>query len=182
MRFLLLLSIIGYSSSVCAQTLNRHWSDQLEKEVARFEGCADTSTSCHALIGKVLKTVYQIDDFYSKKEKRYMRVDEIQSFLQASKQWSLLGQGFEQTTLQEAQSLANKKRAVIAIYVNEEKIGHLAYVLPGELSPSGSWGVQVPNSMAYFVNEPSQSYVNRGLSYSFPRRIITDVYLYARKY
>ena len=181
-RLLIIFALLCQGTLTFAQTLNRNWSHQLETEIAQFEGCDEDMAACRARVGKVLKSVYQINDFYSAQKKRYLDSNEICQWVKNSKQWKLLGQGFEQDALKEAQLMANKKRAVVAVYLDDDNLGHLAYILPGELSPSGSWGVRVPNSMAYFLNDPAQSYVNKGLSYSFPRKIITDVYLYVRQY
>ena len=181
---LFILFIFLHGTCAYAQTISRNWNHTLEEAVGQFKRCEDTSTtgvsSCNAFIGQTLKTVYQLNDFYSAKEGRYMRINEIYDYLQHSKQWMLLGKGYEQKALTEAQSLANGKKAVVAVYLTGTDIGHLAYILPGELKLSGSWGIQVPNSAAYFTSEPEKSYVNKGLSYSFPRRLMTEVYLYAR--
>ena len=111
-----------------------------------------------------------------------MHVDEIYDYLQHNQRWTLLGKGYEPKALAKAQSLANQKKAVVAVYLNKESLGHLAYILPGELRPSGTWRVPVPNSAAYFTAEPQKSYVNESLSYSFPYRMTPQVYLYARTY
>nr|WKN35372.1 hypothetical protein K4G66_23640 [Tunicatimonas sp. TK19036] len=186
MKYVVLALIGFFCSASYAQTINREWNGELEGEIQQFKNCDNTSkiglNSCHAFIGKTLKTVYRVNDFYSKDKNRYMVVSEIYSYLENSKQWTLLGKGYEQEALEKAQKLANQNKAVVAVYLTDAGIGHLAYILPGQLQPSGSWGFKVPNSAAYFSSEPEKSYMNKGLSYSFPRSVITKVQLYARNY
>ncbi|MEQ9437971.1 MAG: hypothetical protein RIG62_02945 [Cyclobacteriaceae bacterium] len=169
-----------------AQTINRNWSSELHEEINQFKSCENTSNigvnSCNAFIGQTLKTIYRVNDFYTSTKGRYMLVSEIQDYLQSDNRWTLLGKGYDQEVLAKAQKLANENKAVVAVYINKSNIGHLAYILPGELQSSGSWGVRVPNSAAFFTTQPEKSYLNKGLSYSFPRTAITEVHLYARKY
>ena len=106
---------------------------------------------------------------------------EIQEHLEENSQWQLFGKGDDQAALQQAQELAYCKKAVIAIYLNEDRIGQLSYIIPGELSPSGSWGMRVPNSATFNASAPEKSYTEKGLSYSFPRRLIPHVLIYIRK-
>ena len=186
MRQLLLFFSLLLSTYSYAQTIDRQWNRTLEAAINQFKQCEDTvdknTVACHAFVGRTLKVLYQIDDFYSSQLGRYMHVDEIYDYLQNNPRWTLLGKGYEPKALAKAQSLANQKKAVVAVYLNEESLGHLAYILPGELRPSGTWRVPVPNSAAYFTGEPQKSYVNESLSYSFPYRITPRVYLYARAY
>lgn len=109
-------------------------------------------------------------------------VSEIANFLQGSDQWKMLGRGYDQKALVEAQTNANAKKAVIAVYMNSDGIGHIAIILPGELQPSGSWGLNVPNSASFLLMEPQRSYVNKGLSYAFAKSHLKDVVLYVRAY
>lgn len=186
MKLILVFFALLSCSFSFAQTVNPRWSDKLEEAVSQFKACESgrepAADSCYGFVGQALRTVYRVNDFYSSKKQRHLRVDEIYDYLRDSQRWVLLGKGYEPKALAEAQSRANKKRAVVAVYLNDAGLGHLAYVLPGQLSPSGSWGMPVPNSAAYFTDDPEKSYVNKGLSYSFPRRLITKVYLYARTY
>ena len=186
MKYVVTASILLCCSFAPAQTINRNWNSELAEGISQFKSCENTSatgiSSCNAFIGKTLKTIYRINDFYATGGGRYMLISEIYDYLQNSSRWTLLGKGYEQEALAKAQKLANEKKAVVAVYLNEQDIGHLAYILPGDLQPSGSWGFQVPNSAAYFPTQPEKSYMNKGLSYSFPRSVIREVQLYARKY
>ena len=186
MKYLIAFYIVLLHGSAYAQGINKTWSAELDEAIAQFKSCENTTVagvhSCNKFIGKTLKLVYQRNDFYSKREGRYMLAGEIYDYLQNSKQWTYLGKGYEQAALTKAQQRANEKKAVVAVYRDSAGEGHVAYILPGDLQASGSWRLQVPNSAAYFIEQPERSYSNKGLSYSFPRSAIQSVDLYVRKY
>lgn len=66
--------------------------------------------------------------------------------------------------------------------MGEDGIGLVSLILPGEMKPSGTWGSQVPNSASFSVHQPAKSYVGKGLSYSFERKMLKDVQLFSRNY
>ncbi len=175
-----------YCSSLYAQRIDKNWNSKLNASIAQFRACENTTeagvNSCNQYIGKTLKVLYQLNDFYSKENDRYMLAGEMQDYLQHSNRWVFLGKGYEQEALTKAQQRANEKKAVVAVYRDASGEGHLAYILPGELQTSGSWRLQVPNSAAYFIDQPERSYSHKALSYSFPRSSIQSVSLYVRKY
>lgn len=111
-----------------------------------------------------------------------MVVGEIAEYLESSSQWTLLGHAYEQEALNKAQNYANTRKAAVAVYLNEEGLGHVSFILPGDMNPSGSWGFNVPNSASFFMSTPQKSYVDKGLSYAFDRSLIKDVLIYGRNY
>ena len=186
MKYLIVsLFILSHASSF-AQVIDRNWNTKLDASIAQFRACENTTeagvNSCNVYIGKTLKTLYKLSDFYSKENGRYMLAGEIHDYVQNSSRWVYLGKGYEQKALTKAQQQANEKKAVVAVYRNAAAEGHVAYILPGELHASGSWRLQVPNSAAYFIEQPERSYSHKALSYSFPRNLIPSVSLYVRKY
>lgn len=186
MKRLLVITLILFSSIAYGQSLNSNWKADSNKELELLKNCDDTGTvgvsPCNKFMGAALKTLYNVDDFYSKTSERYMLTAEIASFLESSGKWTLIGKGYEQEALSKAQDLANSKKAVVAIYLNEEGLGHVAIIAPGELRLSGTWGFKVPNSVSFFPNDKSKSYVDKSLSYSFAGTQIKSVLLYGRNY
>lgn len=180
-----LVSVISSYSSQ-GQSLNANWQKDLNALKDQFMNCTTSSTdnySCSAFIAESVGKVYKLNDvLYSEKSKRFLYLKEISQQLNESGQWSLIGHAYEQKTLTDAQDLANAKKAVIAVYTTPEGVAHIALVLPGELQYSGTWGFQVPNSASFVLNDPSKSYVGKGLSYAFARNMIKDVTLYTKKY
>jgi len=138
--------------------------------------------SCYRFSGESVRHVYNIKDFYSAKENRYMLIDEMYDFLEQSSQWTLLGKAYDQKALEEGQQYANEGKAVVAIMRGKE-YGHMAVLLPGELQPSGSWMLRVPNSASFFTHhQVDKSYVGKKLSYAFTPADQGHVLIYTRKY
>ena len=168
------------------QSLNVSWEKDLMASFDEFLSCTSTTEGdldiCGVYTGESLSTVYQVKDFYSKRLGRYLVASEIAKFLKENKQWTVLGHAYEQIVLTEAQKYANEKKAVLAVYLNDEGLGHAALILPGELQPSGSWSMRVPNSSSFFADQPDKSYVGKRLSYAFVKNMIKDVLIYARNY
>ncbi|UII26265.1 hypothetical protein LVD15_23690 [Fulvivirga maritima] len=181
-NFLFILFFVLFSSVAFSQQINTNWNSDLEEALTAFRDCENQSNDCHQYIGQSLTTVYKVNDFYSKANSEYMPVSEIHDFLSNNSSWSELGPAYSQDALQKAQDKANDKKAVVAVYLSSNGLGHVALILPGTLQPSGSWGLQVPNSASFFANEPSRSFINKGLSYAFSKSIIKDVKLYSRNY
>ena len=176
--FFLLLFAPSYG-----QTLNNNWEQELAASLKQFMKCTNSGgTACNNYVGESLTKVYKVNDFYSSKLGRYMMVSEIEKYLAEEGKWTLLGHVYDQKTLTEAQQSANSKKAVVALYTNDEGIGHISLILPGELHTSGSWGLKVPNSASFFANQPENSYIGKGLSYAFGKNMIKDVVLYVRNY
>jgi hypothetical protein len=176
---LLLLSVSAYGQSV-----NANWKQELKSNLDKFLLCTSSGdkTNCTGYVGESLKVVYKVDDFYNKKAGRYMTSAEIADFLKSSGSWSSLGQSYDQQVLDRAGVLANQRKAVVAVYNNNAGIGHIVLITPGEMSPSGSWGLKVPAAASFFSVEPAKSFTDKALSFAFSKQMLKDVTLYARKY
>ena len=181
--FCVILSMIGFQAK--AQSINENWKQELAKAVAEFKSCkqdvADNVNPCSKFTGESLKTVYKLDDFYSAELKRYLTGSEIVKFLEGSSKWTKSGSALNQETLNMAQNNANKSIAVVAVYADEDGLGHVALILPGELSTSGTWSRNVPNCASFFMNTPEKSFSEKGLSYAFSKSMINKVIIYTRK-
>lgn len=178
---LALFAAIG--STLSAQSLNPSWEKDLSTSLDQFVKCSSTAEGkCSEAQGESLNIVYKVDDFFSAKQGRHMTVSEVSSFLKQSSTWTSIGPAYTQTTLVQAQQLANEKKAVVAVYQNAASVGHVVLIVPGELEPSGSWGLKVPAAASFFLPEPSRSFVNKGLSFAFTKSMLKDITLYVRKY
>lgn len=173
-----ILLVISVATSLRGQNLNTNWNAALKSSLQEFLSCTE---NCNRYIGQSLNTVYKVNDFYSTKSNRYMTVSEIADFLKGSEQWSLLGHSYDQKVLTTAQEHANAKKAVVAVYVNSSGIGNVVIITPGELQPSGSWGLSVPNSASFFSSQPDKSFVDKGLSFAFGKNLMKDIMIYSRK-
>lgn len=179
----LALSVI-VCSTLSAQNLNPNWQKELTASLEQFLSCSAgaTEAKCSDAQGESLNTVYKINDFYSSKTGRHMTVSEVTSFLKQASNWTPLGPAYEQATLKQAQQLANEKKAVVAVYQNAASRGHVALIIPGDLEPSGSWGLSVPKTASFFLPDPSRSFINKGLSFAFTKNMLKDVTIYVRSY
>ncbi|MDF9795034.1 hypothetical protein OKW21_000297 [Catalinimonas alkaloidigena] len=183
MRQLLIILLIAISPSLHAQHLNRNWKSELESSLSKFMACeeSESTPACHNFAGESLQTVYRINDFYSSEKGMFLEPHEIYEFLDKSDQWTLLGKGYDQNALNNAQQYANGNKAVVAV-MKGETYGHMVLILPGELQTSGSWSLKVPNSASFFTHQTDKSYVNKKLSYAFTPSDQGHVLLYGRKY
>jgi hypothetical protein len=150
----------------------------LEEIQADYDACkADESDEreCNRFTAEALCRFYQIEDF--KKGEEYVTYREIKDVVTKNGgTWEPIGIATNQEDLDKAQENANNTKATIAF--DPTKTNHVAIILPGSSSKSNQWGMDVPNSASFFVHK-ADSYINKGLSYSFtgPKGII----LYTKK-
>jgi hypothetical protein len=171
------------SSTAQAQSINATWKKDIQNALQEFLGCEESNNGqCTGYTGKVLNMIYQVNDFYSQKSKRYMTTNEIVSFLKSNDQWTDLGKPYDQKTLETAQQYANSKKAVVAVYHNSDGLGHVVVITPGQLLPSGSWGLNVPNAASFFATDRQRSFTEKALSFAFAKNMIKDVTIYGRNY
>jgi hypothetical protein len=178
-------TMLIFTAATNGQSINANWKQDLSVSLEQFLKCTAAATEtnrCNNFIGESLSKVYKVNDFYDQKAGRYMSVNEIASFVKGSDKWTLLGHSYEQTTLALAQERANAKKAVVAVYLNAAGVGHVVVITPGELHPSGSWGLNVPSAVSFLPTDPDKSFVDKGLSFAFAKNMLKDVLIYERKY
>ncbi len=181
----LLLAFFFIASSSNAQSINSNWKQDMNSLLEKFTSCTGSSTDtypCSSFISESINKVYKVSGLYSDKSKRYLQLKEMAKNFDDASQWTLLGHAYDQKVLTDAQDLANANKAVVAAYKTAEGVSHVALILPGEVQFSGTWNFKVPNSASFVLNDPSKSYVGKGLSYAFTRTMIKDVFLYVKKY
>lgn len=145
--------------------------------LTKFAACPlPLEASCRAALAQALQHIYGVNDFGS--ESKYMTPAEISKKVAGDANWSHLGSASDQNALKSAQDSANCGKAVVAVLASESG-GHVALVLPGSLSHSSVWKLDVPNSASFFTHNPSKSFAGKPLSYSFPKS--EGIELYARK-
>lgn len=181
----LLLAFFFIAPSSGAQSINSNWKQDMNSLLEKFMSCTASSTdtySCSSFISESINKVYKVNGLYSDKSKRYLQLKEVAKNFEDASQWTLLGHAYDQKVLSDAQDLANANKAVVAAYKTADGVSHVALILPGEIQFSGTWNFKVPNSASFVLNDPSKSYVGKGLSYAFSRTMIKDVFLYVKKY
>ncbi len=154
----------------------------IEDVFHEFMSCKDTTSDklgCKTYPAKALCGVYEITDFVDPNvPTNYVEINEIINVINASGYWGLLGDADDQEVLDQAQQYANTGVAVIAVNTKKEH-GNVAIILPGEQSPSGSWGgLNCPNSASFFMKGHKNSYIHKGLNYAWKKP--KDIQIFAR--
>ncbi|MEM7109612.1 MAG: hypothetical protein AAF519_15410, partial [Bacteroidota bacterium] len=155
---------------VTSQIISSDWESELSKMLTEFKTCMQEAKNfkCKSTIGESIYSLYGIEDFYQKSTDRHATALEIANNIDGKASWEKLGQAYEQALLDKAQAIANKKQPVLAVYKDETgSVAHVVLVLPGELIPSGSWGLQVPRVASFFTHKPEKSFVDKTLAYAF---------------
>jgi hypothetical protein len=150
----------------------------LEAIQADYDACKSNESEereCNRFTAEALCRFYQIDDF--KKNDEYVTYREVKNVVTLNGGlWEPIGLATEQSNLDLAQTNANNAEATIAF--DPTKSNHVAIILPGKQTKSNAWGAEVPNSASFFIHK-HDSYINKGLSYSFSSP--EGIFLYQRK-
>jgi hypothetical protein len=154
------------------------WAAHADWAKDRLAACqesdpASTQNPCHQFVAEALEQVYSVTDFSNGGE--YLRPSQIAELVSESADWIEIGPGSDQQALVTAQERANEGIAVIAV-----SSLNAALILPGQLIPSGTWELEVPNSASFFPRNPQRSYVGKGLSYAWQKTDSVEIKLYYR--
>ncbi|MBZ5534266.1 MAG: hypothetical protein LAO20_22805 [Acidobacteriia bacterium] len=147
----------------------------METALQKFTACQlPLDNGCRAALAQALEQIYGVKDFGA--DSKYMTPAQIAT--KAAGDWEHLGAATDQEALKKAQSAANCGKAVIAV-MSGENGGHVAIILPGPLTLSAGWKLEVPNSASFFTHNPGKSFAGKPLSYSFPKA--EGIEIYAKK-
>jgi hypothetical protein len=142
----------------------------METALQKFTACQlPLDGGCRGTLAQALEQIYGVKD---------LGATPAEIGKKAGAEWEHLGAASDQEALKKAQAAANCGRATIAV-MSSETGGHVAIILPGQLTTSSGWKLQVPNSASFFTHNPSKSFAGKPLSYSFPKA--DGVELYAKK-
>ena len=179
-----------FALTFCLLLLSASWSQDCKKTeysadeqkyfndaLTKFAACPlPLDSQCRAALAQALEHVYSLKDFGG--ESKYMTPTEIGKKVASDSNWAHVGSASDQNALKSAQDSANCGKPVIAV-LSSEGGGHVAIILPGSLSHSGKWKLDVPNSASFFTHDPSKSFAGKSLAYSFPKA--EGIEIYARK-
>ncbi len=147
----------------------------MESALQKFTACElPLDNACRAQVAQALEQLYGVKDFGA--DPKYMAPAEIGKKVAADANWEHVGSASDQNALKTAQASANCGRAAVAV-LSSETGGHVAIILPGKLSHSGSWKLDVPNSASFFAHNPQKSFAGKPLSYSFPNTQGIEIYV-----
>jgi hypothetical protein len=174
-----LIVLIGLALFSCASPDEEMQRQTLETILTEYEDCKSNSQSikdCKNFVSRAICEYNGITDF--RKEDEYVDYHEIFEIVVDKWKWKTLGYATNQDVLTEAQELANKGIAVVAINTDDK---HKLPVLitTGELVKSTKWKLDVPNCAAFFPFNGPASFINKSLNYAWSKP--DGVKIYARK-
>jgi hypothetical protein len=171
---------LRYDSSVKA---NEHHLKSLLGTLMSCRTAIDDHTACNVFVARGTKLCFGIRDFCKPgdgiEDETYPSANEIAE--QAKQHWHLIGPAGQQLNLNRAQAYANGGRPVIAVRSVPGDHGHVCLILPGELTHSSTWGLKVPNSASFRLDDVKGCYVGGRLSKAFGADKKDTVLLYQRK-
>jgi hypothetical protein len=119
---------------------------------------------CNTFAGRGLSAIYSINDFQT--DSGYLDANHIVDYVRGSDNWVSVGPVFDADNNLCAQALANKAYPVIAVMQAADH-GHIALVLPGEVTQSTTWGFPAAFSASFMLGHPESAYVGGPLSKAF---------------
>lgn len=163
MKKLLTFSLlVHFSFAFDHAKVNRFFVCHEATSVIKVEGYR-----CNAFFNYMIDTHYGITPYMN--EKGMIRDYLIAGEIKNDSHWKVIGKATDQEALEKAQETANRNIPVIALWSNPQKpqTGQSAFIIPGKLSPSGSWGLKVPHAINYQRNSKKNSFIGKKLSYAF---------------
>ncbi|AXG67863.1 hypothetical protein KORDIASMS9_00045 [Kordia sp. SMS9] len=170
----------GKITKVVEVNLSTDQEQFLATTIAYFKQCKAEATNrndCRNSITEMISEFYSLDDFKNEND-QYKVYDSIQAIVKRSNSWTKLGKASNQEVLIKAQSAANNGNATIAIDMSET-YGQVAMIIPGKLSKSGAWKLEVPNAAALVNYNADKSFTEKSLSYAF--KSTENIVLFTRK-
>jgi hypothetical protein len=171
----------GILLAVSLYSFTGDWKTSITQMVTDFQTCksANKGAECKTYVAKAIKTIYGVNDFDAAgKPGGMLDVNGVANYIKKSQNWKLLGDATSQDVLKQAQDAANNNKAVVAMMVSDNGADHIAVVAPGSLVKCGKIGLDCPNSVSFFMNNPDKSYVGKPLAYSF--KTLDGIKIYAR--
>jgi hypothetical protein len=190
---------VGYGQ--CPSSLNINdpkttaWSGKLLDALAQEDSCSAANTdpsftstrACNIFVGRVLKTVYGIDDFIVQPptpDKVYYTANEIATLLNTGvwHGWTEVGTADSQDNLQNAENQAELGKLVVAVWLNPDDAdhGHIALIGPGPMTFSGNWGIRTPPAASFALDSPASAFLGRPLSCAFGEDKKSDTHIWVK--
>lgn len=142
----------------------------IETLLEEFEACKEASTErkkCKHFTAEAICKYNGISDFENE-DGTYLDYDDLFEAITTSADWEFLGDANDQKALDDAQSLADRGFPVVC--VDAKGNNHFTVlIIEGEMSKSAKWGLNCPNSAAFFPLNSPESYINKTLNYAFKK-------------
>jgi hypothetical protein len=179
----------------CMDTDNQFWKSSMRATYDKLMGLmtcpldADAvtgvqvdSVACNYFVAKALNVLYGVNDFAPPTNGgRWLTANGIVAYVRSHTDvWSKLGNADSQGALQDAAAGAAMGQPVIATLAGDPH-GHVALILGGALHQSSTWGLEVPNSAAFSLNDVNRAYVFCRLSFAFSSPSQVELYWREKK-
>ncbi|MBL4703412.1 MAG: hypothetical protein JKY54_02765 [Flavobacteriales bacterium] len=177
-RILFLVAVVAIFTQcdgIEEQTKNKVAIEQL---LTDFEACKEASTerkACKHFTAEAICKYNGIDDFEND-EGGYLDYDDLFVAIVDSPYWEFLGDANDQKTLDDAQSLADRGFPVVCVDAKGDN-HFIVLIITGEMTKSGKWGLNCPNSAAFFPKKRPESYINKTLNYSWKKPKGLEIYV-----
>lgn len=132
----------------------------------KTENALSDRSACNWFVARALQSLFSINDFAPEGGRGWRDANTIASEISASPNWTRIGDASSQSTLQSAADAAAAGAAVVAIAPGDTH-GHVAIILAGPLTTSGSWALKVPNSASFRLDSADKTYVGCKLSFAW---------------
>ena len=179
MRFLITLILMTFQVNSYAKG-SKYWLENYSDIVNQQFICTSASpindrSPCNYFVANVLYIGFELSDFIN--NDNVMSAEQIFNYVRSEQQWKLLGSADQQAALEIAQSKANLGYPVIAV-----ENSHIAIIVPGQMSRSSSWKLNVPNSASFMLDDVSRSYSSKPLSFAWKSTDKYKIQLYWREF
>ncbi|MCJ9750680.1 hypothetical protein MOV61_08120 [Neorhizobium sp. BETTINA12A] len=134
----------------------------------KIENALSDRTACNWFVARALQALFNINDFAPEGGQGWRDANTIASEIGASSHWTKIGDASSQATLQSAADAAAAGDAVVAIEPGDTH-GHVAIILAGPLTASGSWSLKVPNSASFRLDSVDKTFVGCKLSFAWQK-------------
>lgn len=169
-------------SVIANDSLSKKFTPRLTPRelLENFTYCQDNAESelmCKFYTAKAICDYFGINDF--KKGEIYVDYEKIIDEVKDNPDWENLGEATDQKNLEQAQILANRGKATIAIDI-KSKYGHVVLITKGTLEKAHNWkGLMAPTCASFFMVKNVKSFINKSLAYAYSTP--EGVYLYSKK-
>ena len=173
--------LLGMGAALAQECKKTEYSSEqqqyMETAVKQQSLCqSKTDASCRSFLAQSVEHIYGIKDFGS--DANFASAPEVGKRVSTDATWEHIGSASDPEVLKKAVSSANCGQAVLAVMTSDGG-GHVAMILPGAMSPSGGWKMEVPNSASFFMHNPAKSYTGKPLSFAFATP--DGIEIYAKK-
>jgi hypothetical protein len=129
--------------------------------------------ACNWFVPTVLEKQFTVKGLRTSTGERFLTTAELETRVPSDAHWKVLGAANDQTALTKAHGAALAGSAVIALGV-----GHVAIVIPGDVSRSDGWGLLVPNAASWRINDAGSIFYGCPLSFAWKKADTASVKLY----